>query len=198
MSLESILSEILKEGEEEKLKIIREAREKADKIIAKAREDIEEFRKIEREKIEKEAEAAKERLITSFELEKDKEILKAKKDVLDEVFDGVIKKVVDLPREEYLNFLKDLILKYAQTGEETLYLSKRDMEIVDKKFIENINEELKKIGKKGKIKTSSKPVDIAGGVVLGYENIKINASLELIVEDIRERWEKEVGQILFS
>ncbi len=198
MSLEHILSEILKEGEEEKLNIIREAREKADNILAKTKEEIEEYKKREEEKIKKEAEAVKERLITSFELEKDKEILTAKKKALDQVFEKLTEKIISLPKDQYFAFLSKLILKYAQTGEEFLYLSERDRKLIDKEFLNTINQELKKRGKAGKIEVAQESVPISGGVILGKENVKINASLELILEDIRERWEKEVGQILFS
>ncbi len=198
MSLENILSEILKEGEEEKLNIIREAREKADNIIRDTKEKIEEYKNKEEDKIKKEAEATKERLITSFELEKDKEILTAKKKAIDEVFSKLIEKITSLPKERYLAFLSDLIVEYAQSGEEFLYLSKHDRELIDENFLKNVNEKLIKKGKKGNIKIAKEPVDISGGVILGRENIRINASLELIVEDVREKWEKEVGQILFS
>ncbi len=198
MSLENILSEILKEGEEEKLSIIREAREKADNIIRDAKEKIEEYKKKEEEKIREEAQAAKERLITSFELEKDKEILTAKKEAIDGVFNKLIEKIVSLPKEKYLAFLSDLIVEYAQSGEEFLYLSERDKGLVGERFLKKVNEELMKNGKKGNVKLAEEVVDISGGVILGKENIRINASLELIVEDVREKWEKEVGQILFS
>ena len=198
MSLENILSEILKEGEEEKLKIIRDAHEMADNILAKAKEDIEEFKREQGEKINKEAMSVKERIITSFELKKDKELLTEKKRVLDEVFDKVIKKVKSLPKEEYLNFLERLILKYVQTGDEQLFISEDDKKIVDEGFLKRINEKLRTSGKAGNIVLSEETASILGGVILGRENIKINASLELIVEDIREKWEKEVGQILFS
>ena len=198
MSLENILSEILKEGEEEKLKIIRDAHEMADNILAKAKEDIEEFKREQGEKITKEAMSVKERIITSFELKKDKELLTEKKRVLDEVFDKVIKKVKSLPKEEYLNFLEKLILKYVQTGDEQLFISEDDKKIVDEGFLKRINEKLRTSGKAGNIVLSEETASILGGVILGRENIKINASLELIVEDIREKWEKEVGQILFS
>lgn len=198
MSLENILSEILKEGEEEKLKIIRDAHEMADNILAKAKEDIKEFKREQGEKINKEAMSVKERIITSFELKKDKELLTEKKRVLDEVFDKVIKKVKSLPKEEYLNFLEKLILKYVQTGDEQLFISEDDKKIVDEGFLKRINEKLRTSGKAGNIVLSEETASILGGVILGRENIKINASLELIVEDIREKWEKEVGQILFS
>lgn len=198
MSLENILSEILKEGEEEKLKIIRDAHEMADNILAKAKEDIKEFKREQGEKITKEAMSVKERIITSFELKKDKELLTEKKRVLDEVFDKVIKKVKSLPKEEYLNFLEKLILKYVQTGDEQLFISEDDKKIVDERFLKRINEKLRTSGKVGNIVLSEETASILGGVILGRENIKINASLELIVEDIREKWEKEVGQILFS
>ncbi|HID15841.1 MAG TPA: hypothetical protein EYP16_03440 [Candidatus Atribacteria bacterium] len=198
MSLENILSEILKEGEEEKLKIIRDAHEMADNILAKAKEDIKEFKREQGEKINKEAMSVKERIITSFELKKDKELLTEKKRVLDEVFDKVIKKVKSLPKEEYLNFLERLILKYVQTGDEQLFISEDDKKIVDEGFLKRINEKLRTSGKAGNIVLSEETASILGGVILGRENIKINASLELIVEDIREKWEKEVGQILFS
>ena len=198
MSLENILSEILKEGEEEKLNIIRDAREKADNILAKAKREIEEYKESEEEKIKKESQAVKERIITAFELEREKELLKTKKELLDSVFQGVLEKIVSLPKEEYLSFLARLILEYAQTGEELLYLSEHDKGLVDKAFLDDINKKLRDNGKAGNVKLAEESVPISGGVILGVEKIRINASLELILEDARERWEKEVGQILFS
>ncbi len=198
MSLENILSEILKEGEEEKLNIIRDAREKADNILAKAKREIEEYKESEEEKIKKESQAVKERIITAFELEREKELLKTKKELLDSVFQGVLEKVVSLPKEEYLAFLAGLILEYAQTGEELLYLSDRDRNLVDKAFLDDVNKKLKEKGKAGHIRLAEESVPISGGVILGAEKIRINASLELILEDAREKWEKEIGQILFS
>ncbi len=198
MSLENILSEILKEGEEEKLNIIRDAREKADNILAKAKREIEEYKESEEEKIKKESQAVKERIITAFELEREKELLKTKKELLDGVFQGVLEKIVSLPKEEYLAFLAGLILEYAQTGRELLYLSDRDKNLVDKAFLDDVNKKLKEKGKAGNVKLAEESVPISGGVILGAEKIRINASLELILEDAREKWEKEVGQILFS
>ena len=59
-------------------------------------------------------------------------------------------------------------------------------------------EKLKAQGKKGELKLSEDRLPIKGGVVLGTGDIKKNASLEVILENIKDEIETQLNQFLFA
>ncbi|MFA5563846.1 MAG: hypothetical protein WDA32_06630, partial [Candidatus Caldatribacteriota bacterium] len=84
-----------------------------------------------------------------------------------------------------------------ELGNETIYISEKDQKIIDNAFIENINKKLISNHKKGKLKLSEKSISIRGGVVLGTEDIKKNASLEIMLERTKEDIETKLNKFLF-
>lgn len=86
MSLESILSHILNEAASQQDKIIREAHLAADKIIQEAKLKADNFYKEMLEREKSASLAKKQGLIVNSRLEGKKNLLKAKQELIDEVF----------------------------------------------------------------------------------------------------------------
>jgi len=89
------------------------------------------------------------------------------------------------------------MLKSCQTGEELVVVGKNDRKRIDQKLINNVNAELVKAGKKGKLKLSSEPASIPDGFILKSGKIEISNSWENILRSLREKTEEEVIKLLF-
>ncbi len=194
MALKDIVEKIIKDAEEEGKKKVKEAEEKAEEILKEAQERSKELKKKIIERAEKEAAEEKKRIIALAKLEARNKLLEKKKIFIKEVFQEASKRISRVSNEKYRSFLKKVILEAAESGEEEIILSERDRELVDAKFLEEINQELQKMGKKGSLKFSSETREIKGGVILKKNGLEINSSLETLLEELRLEKEKEILQ----
>ncbi len=194
MALKDIVEKIIKDAEEEGKKKVKEAEEKAEEILKEAQERSKELKKKIIERAEKEAAEEKKRIIALAKLEARNKLLEKKKIFIKEVFQEASKRISRVSNEKYRSFLKKVILEAAESGEEDIILSERDRELVDAKFLEEINQELQKMGKKGSLKFSSETREIKGGVILKKNGLEINSSLETLLEELRLEKEKEILQ----
>ena len=69
---------------------------------------------------------------------------------------------------------------------------------MSKEKIAEINKKLNSQGKKGELKLAKERMPIKGGVILGTEEIKKNASLEVLLEKIKSETETKLNQLLFD
>jgi V/A-type H+-transporting ATPase subunit E len=194
MALKDIVEKIIKDAEEEGKEKVKEAEKKAAEILKEAEKKSEELKKKIVEKAEKEAAEEKKRIIALARLEMRNKLLEKKKNLIEEVFQEASKRISSVPKDKYRSFLKKVILEAAESGEEEVILNERDRELVDAKFLGEINQELQKNGKKGSLKLSSETREIEGGVILKKDGLEINASLETLLKELRSEKEKEILQ----
>lgn len=71
-----------------------------------------------------------------------KAVLTAKQDVIEEAFQAAHKRLLGLPREEYVAFLADLAAKASATGREKLIFSETDRAQVGKAVVAAANKKL--------------------------------------------------------
>jgi len=120
-------------------KILKDAQTQADEIIARAREEAKAFLEEEKKKAdekknqviaeaEAKAEEMKRRMLSTEALEVRKENLRAKQELLDEVFDKVIEALTNLPGDLYENLLMDMAVRAGMPGDSTLILSRNGRE----------------------------------------------------------------------
>ncbi|MCR5181672.1 MAG: hypothetical protein K6D56_01465 [Clostridia bacterium] len=105
MSIDKITSTILAEAEAEKETILAEAKEQCDKIISEARAKADKITSDMVKKGNEEKEKIVERRRSVAAIDAKKITLKKKQDILDECFTGAIDRIVNLPREEYVDYL---------------------------------------------------------------------------------------------
>ncbi len=191
MSLEDIKSKIIGDAEKEAARILKEAEERKEGILRKAKEEIDKL--IEKAKSEteelKKREIERRRVVA--ELENKKQMLAAKRRLLDKVFEEARRQIENLSPGDYLKFFEKLLEKAVETGSEKVVLGKEERTI-DTKFIESLNK------KKGwNLRFSKDKGDFKRGMILSRDEVDINLSLEAIFRDVREKWEDKLVERLF-
>ncbi len=198
MSIKEIKEKILQDAFEKKDEILKNAVFNIEKIKKQAIEENEIIQKKILEKYNNDAELKEKNIITEARLIAKKEILFEKQSIIDDIFAKVLDKIVNFDDEIYLNFIENIVLNNVETGDESIYIGKRERPLINQKFIDNINNKLKSAGKKGELKLSNNRLPIIGGIVLGKEDIKKNASLEVIIENIKDETVTMLNNFLFS
>ena len=151
-----------------KEKILEEARQQAKNNIERARQEaagisnmaLNEAEKRRREIIEKsriEAAEREKRLISYAELEARNQRLKAKQEVVEEAFEKAIARLKELPSDQYINILADMIVGAVSTGDEELILSKEDKNRIGNDIVKLVNKRLKATKIKGNLRLAGEP-----------------------------------------
>lgn len=180
------VKENIERAEKEAADMIKNASQEASdlvfKIIENAKNDA-----VERQK----------RLIAVAELEGRKQKLKAKQEIIEEVFEKTVERLITLPLEKYEDILATMILNSVKTGSEEIILSGMDKSRLGTGLIKRINIELNKKGMNGNIKLSEQERDIKGGFILKSGFIEVNNSFEAIIRMQRDEFEALVVKELF-
>ncbi|HNR64760.1 MAG TPA: V-type ATP synthase subunit E [Atribacterota bacterium] len=197
MSINKIKEKILGDALEEKGKIQKEAEIEIENIKSLAKKETESIKKEILEKYNQEADLKEKKIITEAILNTKKDILSEKQAIINNVFSEALNRINKLEDEKYLSFMEKLILENIETGDETVYIGKQERKAINHEFIKTINEKLNLQGKKSLLELSKKRLPIMGGVVLGSEKVKKNASLEVILEKVKDEIETKLNQFLF-
>ena len=186
-----------------KKKIETEARKEADATMADARADAEKIKK----EAEKEIKSIEDGYGARFSSEQP-EILRRRKIVasldvnrielgvkqqaISNSFDQAVKELAGLSKEKYLSLAESLLLKAAETGEETVLVAAGEKNITGE-WLAGFNE---KHGKK--LTLGEDCIKSSGGFILKSGNIETNCTWEMLVRWIRDDLEAEVAKRLFS
>ena len=197
MSMKEIKEKILQDALDEKEKILKEAETKIINLKSKFGKEIESIQREILDRYNQEAGLKEKKIITEAILNSKKDILSEKQTIIANIFSEVLDRIVGLEDERYLSLLEKLILDNIETGDEIVYIGSQERQAINQKFINTINVKLKSQGKKGNLELSEKRVPIMGGVILGTGEIRKNASLEVILEKIKDEIETELNQFLF-
>lgn len=197
MSMKEIKEKILQDALDEKEKILKEAETKIINLKSKFGKEIESIQREILDRYNQEAGLKEKKIITEAILNSKKDILSEKQAIIANIFSEVLDRIVGLEDERYLSLLEKLILDNIETGDEIVYIGSQERQAINQKFINTINVKLKSQGKKGNLELSEKRVPIMGGVILGTREIRKNASLEVILEKIKDEIETELNQFLF-
>jgi V/A-type H+/Na+-transporting ATPase subunit E len=198
MSVKDIKDKIFESATQEKNKIIEEANNEIKTFKENAKSEIESIKNSIMERYEQEAELAEKKIITESKLESNKEILSEKQLIIGDIFREAENRIKNLGNEKYRKFMENLIFDNVETGNEIIYLGNNERKEINQEFINNINKKLQSMGKKGELKIAKKTLPIKGGIVLGTEEIRKNASLDVIFDSIRDNIETELNQFLFQ
>lgn len=167
-----------------------------------------------------------ERMAGAGELEGRKELLRTKQAVLEETFALALKKLRELPAEEYTALLAGLLVKAAPTGRGEVVMNPADRSKVGKAVVTAANDALAKAvapklpetmtqGKLGAmlegaatavnaiakgaamLTLSEETRDIQGGFILKNGQVEVNCALETLVDQEKETLTAEVAGLLF-
>lgn len=196
MNAEQVVEKILAEANAEAEKIRSEAHGKADEEASHLQAELEAFEKETRRLAQAAAEDKKARMLAAARMDNRKQYLAAQVELLDEVFEKAIERIQSLPEEDYQAFMAALMANAVETGDEKILVGKKETRINDR-VIKAVNRQLGP-GFKGNLELASDRADIRGGFILQRGNIRINASTEVLVGQIRQELETELAQLLFS
>lgn len=180
--IENITEKIISDAEKDAGEIIHEAEKKAKAIIEYRTSEAEEVVKKLRNHAKSEGELLKERMIASAAIKIRDEQLKAKQEIIDEVFSQAKEQLVHLDMENYVNFLKNALNHITLTGKEILFVPKNMKRVVEDLQLPFI--------------LSSETV--SSGFLLKGEHAIYNYTFEFLLEFYREELELAVARELFS
>ena len=225
--IEKITARIAEDGKAENDALLAQARAEAAEITAKYQAEA----KAAAEEIlaqgRKNAEARARHLDSTAQMECRKAVLAAKQDVIEEAFQAAHKKLLDLPREEYVAFLAELAVKASVTGKEKLIFSAPDRAQVGKAVVMAANEKLAKAvapklpdevtGSKAgalldKVVTSASGMltgaamltlaeetrPMDGGFILSDGAVEVNCTFDTLIRLQRSALSGEVAKVLFE
>ncbi|HHX88120.1 MAG TPA: hypothetical protein GX693_08110 [Firmicutes bacterium] len=193
-----IVQRIITEGRSRAEAIVSEAKQKAAQMISEAEKTAASQRKRALERTRIQMEEQKQRILGAAQLEARKDLLKAKQDIIDDVFKRALHELSNLDQDSYFQLLSKMLLATAEKGDETVILSPRDKQRIPAGFWEEINRSLKKAGKKGALAPAEETRDIPGGVILQAEGVELNSSFSALLEMHREELEPVVAALLFE
>jgi V/A-type H+-transporting ATPase subunit E len=196
MNAEQVVDKILSQAQAEADKILTAAKEAADKEKKHLDKELQEYA----DATQKAAEAAGAdklaRMLAAARMQNGRQLLGTKGQILDELFARVKQRIEQMPDNEYLELSKRLLNKTVQTGQEEVIVGKNETRI-NQAFLAKLNAELNWQAKGG-LKLSPAREDIRGGFILSSGKVRINASTDVIVSQLRGKLDMEFAAQLFQ
>ncbi len=189
-SKEAIIGTIMSEAEEKAAKITQKGNEDADKLISDAKAFAEELNnKLKSEYASDEAETLRRRK-TVAALDAKKLVLKAKQEVLSEVFLRAYDKLCALQKSDYLALVDKLLVLSAEDGDEVVLSD--DGVITDG--------DIKTLGvyKERSLTVSPEKGDFKGGVKLIGKICDKDLSFRQVLDEKKDSLSAKIAEELFS
>lgn len=194
MGIENIIGKILAEAEADRAQLLTEAEEKSRQHLKMAQEQAEKIRRDGAEQAKEEAQLIKSRKTSLAELEARKMRLGAKQALISRCFDEALEQMANnMEEEDYLEFLSAEIIAANLKGGELL-LNARDRRNIGKKLVKKVND----FSPDQAITLAEDTIAAKGGFILRKGSIEMNATLEALINNIRESAAPEVAKELFE
>ena len=181
-----------------------EAQVEIDTVLEKARADAAEITA--RYQDQSEAEAAdlelknqknaaehEERLISVAQMESRKVVLQVKQEMIEKAYALALKKLCSMQEDQYIEVLKQLILKASVSGREEVIFSPEIRETIGKTAVEQVNQATGK-----NLLLSEETRLIPGGFILKDGNIEVNCAFDTLVRLERTETAGMVAKKLFG
>ena len=192
--IEKLTQQITADAQVEIDAILAEAQANADAITADYAQRAE---KAAAERLAKGTEAAaqrEERLVAMADMERRKDLLAAKQDMVGKAFDKALEQLCNLSDDEYVAMLTKLAVAASASGKEQLIFSQKDQTRVGKDVVMAANEALNE----GHLTLSEQTRPMRGGFILSDGAIEVNCSFETLVRLQRGEIAGEVANVLFA
>nr|WP_279354946.1 V-type ATP synthase subunit E family protein [Eubacterium maltosivorans] len=131
-------------------------------------------------------------------LDSRKNILAVKRKVINEVFDKARTALDTLDESRYEALVTKIVVNGSETGTEKLQVPEKDIKRYKDGLLNKLNTALKEAGKIGELTLDETPAAFKSGVMLVGEMSDINGSFDVLIDDAREKYEREVAEMLFE
>ena len=201
--IEKITGQIDADVQKEIDAALNQARAQAKEIEARYESQAQTQGEALRRKGEQDAALRQERLVDVARLEARKILLAAKQDLVGQAFDLALKKLLELPDQEYIALLAKLAVAASRTGREQVIFSQKDRSRYGKQAVTMANDMLaKKAGPRaaesaGMLTLAEEARPMAGGLILRDGRVETNCSFEVLIHLQRDALSAEVARVLF-
>jgi V/A-type H+-transporting ATPase subunit E len=196
MNAEQVVQKILAEAKAEAEKIVNDAKAKVAEQGDQLDTQIAEFEDKTAQLAKEAAEDKLQRMLAGARMDNGKQFLAAKGEILNDIFEQSKKAVNDLSDERYLAWVTAAMKQAVESGDEEVIIGK-DEKRIDESFISRVNQQLG-AGFKGNLTLSSQRADISGGFILARGKVQVNASTDVMIENLKESMQIELSQMLFD
>ncbi len=198
MPLDNIVAKISRDAKVQAQTVTDQAKVEAQKYTQRAKADIEaECAQLLSDGQAQAAREKKQRLqIATLDIRK--QVLGEKQQLIAKVFSQALQELQRLDNNKYASIIKNLLDSYPLIGDEELMVSQADRKRLGEGFIGQINQQLKKRGKKGECVWSSEQRSFTGGFIVHRGKIEANYSFESLLKSQQEELEQQVAQLLFA
>ena len=180
--------------------LIREVLDRAQKEAAQIRSEAEKNAGDSVERIRRESDArladSKSRAQSAAALTKRQLLLQEKQNLIGEGLEKAKETFLALPEAEYFDTLLALLKKNALSEQGEIILNERDRKRLPADFEKKAEEAAKAKG--GSLRISEKTREIDGGLILVYEGIEQNCSVDALFETNIEMLQDKIQNILFA
>lgn len=181
-NLENLTEKILEEGRNQAEAMVREAEAYRDDIVMKKVKEAEEKKEKMLEKSKFEANLLKERIVSNAEVIKRNTLLNEKQKIIDKVFQEAKNRLSNLPKEDYIEYLKTTLSTLKWKGTETVLVKPE------------YRDEIEALGLGYRI--SDKTVE--SGFQVMDDKISLNYNFNDMVDFYRDELVKDVASTLFK
>lgn len=196
--IENLKNRIIKDNEDRAKQVESDAKAKAEDVIGKAKNKADEIMNNMQLKAEKDGQERFERLMSRSQLDARNEVLLAKQEAIDKVFQNVVDTISKMDDKNYFEFIEKILLSSVETGEEEIVFSEKDRARLEPSFITLVNDKLNAMGKKGLVKISNETREIGSGFILVHGGLEINCSIESQIRLLRDSLEGDLANLLFE
>ncbi len=198
MSADKIIEKILEKANEDVALIEQETAEKVQSSVAAIERRTELTLNALKNKEKADVEEVHRRSQLMTRLDSRKNILAVKRKVIDEVFDKARTALDTLDESRYEELVTKIVLNGSETGTEKLQVPEKDMKRYRDGLLNKLNAALKEAGKIGELTLDETPASFNSGVMLIGEMSDVNGSFDVLIDDAREKYEREVAEMLFE
>lgn len=188
--LSNILAQIENESVKKAEEIILKANNEAKEMISDAKKEAQKILDDYKVKTEKKTTEILSRIKAADEIEKKREELFKKQEVIKAVLETARNDIKNQSDDDYFDFLGKILAKYAQDENGTVVLSSRDFESMTKSFKDILLE-------KG-LEAKAGNVADKNGFVIVYGNIEINCTVDAIFDADAEELSDMLNKFLFD
>ena len=174
--IEKIIRLIQSEAQTEIDAVLEKARAEAAEITARYQKQSESEAAELEYKNKKQAAEREERLISVAQMESRKVTLQVKQDMVEKAYALALKKLCSMQEDQYIEVLKQLILKASVSGREEVIFSAEIREKIGKAVVEQVNQTS---GRNLILSEETRP--IPGGFILKDGNIEVNCAFDTLV-----------------
>lgn len=194
MSLEHIKAHILEQAKSEAERLLKAAKEGLELKLSRAKVSLKEEMEGRLAALDQELQEENAHALSELRAQNRLKLLELKNQIIEGIFQRVLKHLLSLSTEEYLALLEGWLNLIELKEKAYLRLSSEDAKRIGQELVERINS----TRKVELLFLDPNPVPIKGGFILKTKNFEIDHSLETFIRRLKEELTPELAKELFG